>query len=284
MVWGFCLTEKTKNALNIRVLVLYLIRLYPLNDIYKRAGLLLINLINIAECHEGEDMKQNIKLKGRLRNYMYWPMVLTILLVLLNIPIYIINIKSGFVVTGFTVIYFIVVSISYNYNKPVLVNELITFATQYGSVQKKLLEEFEIPYALLEQDGKILWVNQQFAKVTGRDKTYHKAVNGIFPAITKELLQKVEDEQNVFITMDERHYRVHLKKMLFKNMIPDNGIIAVEDKDEEDYLIVLYLFDETELKKYILSSIPYSLELELHSFLLKSTLPESLLRSKNLQP
>lgn len=231
--------------------MLYLIRLYPLNDIYKRAGLLFINLINIAECHEGEDMKQNIKLKGRLRNYMYWPMVLTILLVLLNIPIYIINIKSGFVVTGFTVIYFIVVSISYNYNKPVLVNELITFATQYGSVQKKLLEEFEIPYALLEQDGKILWVNQQFAKVTGRDKTYHKAVNGIFPAITKELLQKVEDEQNVFITMDERHYRVHLKKMLFKNMIPDNGIIAVEDKDEEDYLIVLYLFDETELKKYI---------------------------------
>ncbi|MGN0291619.1 MAG: DHH family phosphoesterase, partial [Lachnospiraceae bacterium] len=63
------------------------------------------------------------------------------------------------------------------------------------------------------------------------------------------LLQKIEDEQDVFITMDERHYRVHLKKMRFESMIPDNGIIAVEDR--EDYLIVLYLFDETEIKKYI---------------------------------
>lgn len=194
-------------------------------------------------------MKQNIKLKGRLRNYMYWPLVLTILLVLLNIPIYIINVKSGVAVTGFIFVYFIVVSISYNYNKPVLVNELITFATQYGSVQKKLLEEFEIPYALLEQEGKILWVNQQFSKITGKDNNYHKAINGIFPAITKELLLKIEEEQDVYLTMDERNYRVRLKKIHFENMIPDNGIVSVENG--EDYLIVLYLFDETELKQYI---------------------------------
>ena len=91
-------------------------------------------------------MKRNIKLKGRLRNYMYWPMILTILLAVFNVPVYMINTKSGCVVTVFTVIYFIVVCLSYNYNKPVLVNELISFATQYGSAQKKLLEEFEIPY------------------------------------------------------------------------------------------------------------------------------------------
>ena len=101
-------------------------------------------------------MKRNIKLKGRLRNYMYWPMILTILLAVFNVPVYMINTKSGCVVTVFTVIYFIVVCLSYNYNKPVLVNELISFATQYGSAQKKLLEEFEIPYALLDHDGKIL--------------------------------------------------------------------------------------------------------------------------------
>ena len=45
--------------------------------------------------------------------------------------------KIRCVVTVFTVIYFIVVCLSYNYNKPVLVNELISFATQYGGAQKK---------------------------------------------------------------------------------------------------------------------------------------------------
>ena len=108
-------------------------------------------------------MKRNIKLKGQLRNYMYWPLILTILLVILNVPIYMINTKSGAVVSCFTVIYFVIVCISYNYNKPVLVNELISFATQYGTVQKRLLDEFEIPYALLDHNGKVLWFNQSFS-------------------------------------------------------------------------------------------------------------------------
>lgn len=40
-------------------------------------------------------MKRNIKLKGRLRNYMYWPMILTILLAVFNVPVYMINTKSA---------------------------------------------------------------------------------------------------------------------------------------------------------------------------------------------
>lgn len=60
--------------------------------------------------------------------------------------------------------------IVYVRNKPVLVNELINFATQYGTVQRQLLNEFEIPYALLDYNAKILWVNEQFTELTGKDK------------------------------------------------------------------------------------------------------------------
>ena len=81
--------------------------------------------------------------------------------------------------------------------------------------RKKLLEEFEIPYALLDHDGKILWLNQNFSEVTGKDKTYHKTINGIFPALTKELIQKEDDVQDVYVTMDEKNFRIHLKKDLF---------------------------------------------------------------------
>ena len=194
-------------------------------------------------------MKRNIKLKGRLRNYIYWPMILTILLAVFNVPVYMINTKSGCVVTVFTVIYFIVVCLSYNYNKPVLVNELISFATQYGSAQKKLLEEFEIPYALLDHDGKILWLNQNFSEVTGKDKTYHKTINGIFPALTKELIQKEDDVQDVYVTMDEKNFRIHLKKIYFDSMAPESAIVSLEQS--EDFLTALYIFDETKLQQYI---------------------------------
>lgn len=92
-------------------------------------------------------MKSNIKLKGKLMNYLHFPIILTALLVVLNVPLYFWDQKSGIVVTIFTIIYFGVTVITYHSNKPILVNELINFATQYATVQKRLLNEFEIPYA-----------------------------------------------------------------------------------------------------------------------------------------
>ncbi len=194
-------------------------------------------------------MKRNIKLKGQLRNYMYWPLILTILLVILNVPIYMINTKSGVVVSCFTVIYFVIVCISYNYNKPVLVNELISFATQYGTVQKRLLDEFEIPYALLDHNGKVLWFNQSFSEMTEKPKDYRKSINGILPAVTKEVIQKKEDEQNLHVEMEGKQYRIQLKKMYFDSLAPKSDVVSLEEN--EDFLTALYLFDETELNRYI---------------------------------
>ena len=106
------------------------------------------------------EMKRSIKFKGRLRNYMYSPILLTILLVFMNIPIYFYHLEAGFVTSAFTLVYFVIVTVNYQKNKPFFVNELINFATQYGTVQRKLLNEFDIAYALIDYNGRILWVNE----------------------------------------------------------------------------------------------------------------------------
>ena len=91
-------------------------------------------------------MKSNkIKLKGKIRTYFNLPLIMTIPLVWINIFIYSENIKDGAVFSGFVLLYFGVMLVAAKRNKPLLINEMITFATQYGSVQKQLLNEFEIP-------------------------------------------------------------------------------------------------------------------------------------------
>lgn len=149
----------------------------------------------------------------------------------------------------FVVIYFIVVVFAYNFNKPVLVNELINFATQYGTVQKKLINEFEIPYALLDYNGKILWVNEMFTEITGKDKRYHKSVTTLFPALTKEIIQRDEEIKNVDLVYEDRNYRASLSKIYFEEMTAESGIVSMEET--EQFLTALYLYDETELKYYI---------------------------------
>ena len=193
-------------------------------------------------------MKQNIRLKGKLGNCMRWPLFLTILLVLFNIPIYFMDVKAAAMVSAFVVIYFLIVFLSYQRNKPVLVNELINFATQYGTVQKKLLNELEIPYVLMDQTGKLLWVNEQFTAITGKGKNYHKSITSIIPAITKELIQKQEEFDDIPVIIGEKSYRVSLNKIYF-DAVGENDVIAMDEK--EQFLTVMYLFDETELKRYI---------------------------------
>lgn len=194
-------------------------------------------------------MKQKLKFKGRLRNYLSWPLYLTILLFLLNIPIYFTDREAGLMVTGFLVVYAICVSLSYLKNKPALMNEMINFATQYATVQKKLLNEFEIPYALLDLNGRILWVNNRFTEITGKDKRYHKSIFSIFPGISKEELQSEDPERNFTIQWDDRIFRAETNRIYFETMTEESDILEVEEK--EQYLIAFYLFDETTLNQYI---------------------------------
>lgn len=63
---------------------------------------------------------------------------------------------AGMLTTGFAVLYVVIAMFLYFNNRSMVVNELISFATQYGQVQKQLLRDLELPYALLDETGKII--------------------------------------------------------------------------------------------------------------------------------
>ena len=193
--------------------------------------------------------KTNIKLKGKLRRYLNWPLYLTIVLILMDVAMYAQDIQMGAEFSGFIVLYVIIVLISNRRNRPLLINELVNFATQYGTVQKQLLNDFEIPYALLDYNSRFLWMNEKFTEITGKDKNYHKSVTTVFPSLTKEILQKSEAVESINVMLDDRNYRISMKRIYFDSVTKDSAIVAINDTDE--YLTAIYLFDETELNRYI---------------------------------
>lgn len=193
--------------------------------------------------------KTNIKLKGKLRRYLNWPLYLTIVLILMDIAMYAQDIQMGAEFSGFIVLYVIIVLISNRRSRPLLINELVNFATQYGTVQKQLLNDFEIPYALLDYNSRFLWMNEKFTEITGKDKNYHKSVTTVFPSLTKDILQKSEAVGSINVMLDDRNYRISMKRIYFDSVTKDSAIVAINDTDE--YLTAIYLFDETELNRYI---------------------------------
>ena len=113
-------------------------------------------------------MKKNVKLNGQLRLYVRWPLYLTVLLIGMNIWIFLISAQAGMVMAAFVAVYAVVAAVLYVSNKPMLYTELVSFATHYGQIQKNLLKELILPYALLTEEGKIIWMNRQFMEITGK--------------------------------------------------------------------------------------------------------------------
>ncbi len=197
-------------------------------------------------------MKKNVKFKGQLKLYMQWPMFLILLLLAMNVAMYALDIKAGILMSIFVCIYTTIVAVLYYYNKQILVNELINFATGYGQIQKKLLQELEIPYTLLDENGRVVWMNTAFKSIVGKTKDYKKSITNLFPALTKDKFPVSEESACVHITVDGSDYRVEMRRIMLEHIAESVNILETEEY--EGYFIAVYLFDETELNRYIKSN------------------------------
>ena len=193
-------------------------------------------------------MKNSVKLKGRLKSYLQSSLYLGFLLVAVDILIYMMDYRAGLVLSGFIVFYIAIILSMMLYNKPIIMNELVSFATQYGQIQRRLLRDLELPHALLDDTGKVIWTNIAFEKVVHQEKGYHKSITALFPSITKDKLpgNGGDDDVEFDIDYESGNYIAKLKKISLKEMAENSDII--EAKGYDGYLIALYLFDETALK------------------------------------
>ena len=190
--------------------------------------------------------KTKIRIKGALRTYLNVSVYLGILLAVVNITIYFLDIRSGLALSCYVLGYFAITMYLYLRNKSVVLNELVSFATEYGQIQRQLLRELELPYALLDDSGKIIWTNKMFEQTINRGKGYSKPISSIFPDVNVHKLLAEEDEASVRISLENGEYTAKIKKISLKEMAQNSDIISPDGYD--GYLIAFYLFDETALR------------------------------------
>ena len=192
-------------------------------------------------------MRQDVKLKGKLKGYTQTPLVLTALFGAMDVWMYVLYMMAGILGCVFVGSILSLMLCVYWRNKPILMIELFDFATQYGTVQKRLQNEFEVPYAVMDATGKLLWMNRQFEALSEKNKGYHKSITTIFPQITRELMEK-EDELELVVEREECVYRASVHKIHFTDILHESSSIELTEKVQ--YLQVIYLFDETQLTRY----------------------------------
>ena len=133
-------------------------------------------------------MNNKMKIEGRLKNYLMSGLLLGILAVVVNIYVYTVEVRAGLIMTGFVLLYIAVQLVFFLRGARSVFRDMVNFATQYGQVQSSLLKNLDLPHALLDESGKIIWTNNAFERLVSDEKEFNKSVTHYFPAITKDKL------------------------------------------------------------------------------------------------
>ena len=194
-------------------------------------------------------MNNNMQLKGKLKMYMQWPLIMMVLLIAMNIWIYIIDKKAGFTMSFFIVIYIGIAAFLYFYNRSMVLADLVQFASQYRGVQNTLLKKLAIPYMLIADDGRFLWRNDSFLEVIStqkREKYIYKIIPEINPGIFPENNNDIVETE---IKYKDRDYQVLLQRVPVTGFSEEEKVLQIPE--DKEFFIAAYMRDITELNSYI---------------------------------
>lgn len=192
-------------------------------------------------------MDNKRKLRHYLNIYLLWPVYLTALLVFMNIYIYVINVEAGYVTSIFVAIYAIIAVVVYLVRKKSLSEELVRFGVNYGQVQRRLLGELSIPYAVTDAQGCILWADKLFMELVDDEIRTRQLLFSLFGELKPEDYPGSSDTSQALIFHNNRNYRVEFKRIVIENYTEDTYWNSEKRKPtkKDGELIAVYFYDET---------------------------------------
>lgn len=171
--------------------------------------------------------------------YAQMPLYMIAIFVLFDIGMMTVSVAAGVIGIIVTVIYAVVVVALYISSKVSSEALFANRAMESGRVQKDLIREFPVPYALLDKSGRIAWANDEFAHITNSSKRKLMRLTAmqVFEGLTHEMIPSDGEIVHADIEYNDREYRVEIKSI---KVNPDGPVDAVREMEPAE------LEDETE--------------------------------------
>ena len=196
-------------------------------------------------------MKRN-KVRKLLKAYLRWPLFLAPFIMLMSIGVYFIDRKAGIFTSICVVLYALASGAIYVYHKKYIEADLVHYAAGYGKVQKQLLKEMVVPYGVLDMEGKLLWGNDELLGLVGDEKAAKKSMFNVVPEMSPRCLPDSEQDEEMHVTLDERSYRVVMRRIVLESSGLQESTKRYERDieklaDNNQALVSIYFYDETDM-------------------------------------
>ncbi len=182
--------------------------------------------------------------------YKQWPIVVAIIWFFSTIGLFIADARAGLVAGGLFIVYIVTLFVFILRNYSLTPKKMGGRGEQYGFLHNALLTELPISYAVLEEDGKILWANDQFMSIFEGTQTKEHYLSSYIHELNRSVFPK--DEGNpveMKVSYEDRDYSATLKYVSVKNLYALEGSFGfAKDKDA---FVTVTLEDVTELQRYM---------------------------------
>ena len=206
-------------------------------------------------------MNNDKRVKRRVQLIILLPVFMSIGLLVATVYLNGFSSHMGIIAIALLVIFLIASLVLYFSLMPHLSALLTDYSLKQGKIQKELLHELEIPYAILDTDGHIMWANNMFHDTIGvaRDKRIKKSVDAYFAELLPEIIDGSESV-DINVNYEDRKYRASIKRIdlsrVFEEVHEDDEkgevtqVLREENpKKNANVVLALYLFDETDLRR-----------------------------------
>lgn len=195
---------------------------------------------------------KNKTTKGIVKLYLRWPFYLGIMLVIVSAGCYLLDKRAGVLTSVAVAVYMVANLLVYRLKGPKVINSIMKYSANYDTVQNRLLKEMVTPYAVLDKDGAMLWANGEFLDIISDDKMAKKSITNIFPEIKKDTFPKNGLDSEVHIEYKDVSYKILMRDIDIEDLFNDvDALWDGQEKEQNNRFIAMYLYDETEIKRYI---------------------------------
>ena len=158
--------------------------------------------------------------------------------------------KTGLVIGSFLVLFVMILLIVYWRKNTSKSKKIGGRVDQYGFIHNALLTQMPLPYAVLEQDGKILWANERFMELFEKENPKEHYLSSYIHDLNRSIFPKEEGESSEMNVSYEGHdYKATLIYVSVKNLYALEGSLGFA-KDREA-VVTVALEDVTELHRYM---------------------------------
>lgn len=177
--------------------------------------------------------EEEYKLTGSLGKAVYWSIAAEVIFAALVILFFIF--KNDFwwmLLIGFGIYTAIFIYIITAVKRNVL-NDMLKFSSKYSQVQNKLLKEMNIPYCILDQKGKVLWMNRAMSETTDVGMDFSKNIAIVLKEITPNVFPGPNETAEVKLQHKDRFYKAEIENV----------------SKMGNSFVTLYLYDITEVTR-----------------------------------